>query len=116
MIKNFLQIPMQQITSHDGVGKIDIGRVLDASDFATNCNFFDRIVIPPNSSIGYHRHANNEELYIILEGRGTMTINQEEIVVKRGDVIKNPPFGEHGLVNDSDTDMHLLIMEMRVAD
>jgi mannose-6-phosphate isomerase-like protein (cupin superfamily) len=40
-------------------------------------------VIPLNSTIGYHKHGNNEEMYIILAGFGTMMIDEQKFKVKR---------------------------------
>jgi mannose-6-phosphate isomerase-like protein (cupin superfamily) len=116
MIKNFLQVPKKQITSHDGVGKVDLYQLWDAPDFNSNIDFFRRYVIPSKSSIGYHKHGNNEELYIILKGRGTMTIGQKEITVEKGDIIKNPPFGWHGLVNDSEENLDLLVFQVSIDE
>jgi mannose-6-phosphate isomerase-like protein (cupin superfamily) len=76
----------------------------------------DRVVIPPKSTIGTHKHGNNEEIYILLEGQGTMTIDNEPVTVKQGDMILNPAFGEHGLVNDSDADIDLLVIQIGLND
>ena len=76
----------------------------------------DRLVVPPKSTIGTHRHGKNEEMYIVLAGRGSMTINNEPVTIKTGDMILNPAFGEHGLVNDSDSDMDLLIIQIGLED
>ncbi|WP_367180819.1 cupin domain-containing protein [uncultured Shewanella sp.] len=81
------------------------------SDFLSHCDFIDRQVIPPNSTLGYHKHGNDEEMYIILEGSGTMTIEGQQVNIKKDDMIKNPPYGEHGLVNDSDANIDLLIIK-----
>jgi mannose-6-phosphate isomerase-like protein (cupin superfamily) len=85
-------------------------------DFKSNVDFMDRVVIPPKSSVGYHQHGNNEEMYIVLEGRGTMTIDDEVVVVKKGDMILNPAYGEHGLTNDSDSNIDLLAIQIGLAD
>ncbi|MDI6792720.1 MAG: cupin domain-containing protein [bacterium] len=45
------------------------------------------VTVPPNSSIGLHKHEENEEMYFILEGRGIMTVNNEEMEVSTGDLI-----------------------------
>ena len=74
----------------------------------------DRVVIPPNTTIGYHKHGNNEEMYIVLAGEGTMTIQGEPVAIKKGDMILNPTFGEHGLVNNSDTDIDLLVIQISI--
>ena len=79
-------------------------------------DFIDRLVVPPRSTVGRHRHGNNEEIYIVLAGQGTMTLEGTPVVVKTGDMILNPAFGEHGLVNDSDSNIDLLIIQIGLAD
>jgi len=73
-------------------------------------------VIPPNATVGYHQHENNEEMYIILEGSGTMTIDNKKFKVKKGDMIKNSPYGEHGIANDSNANIDLLIIQFNLDD
>lgn len=112
MIRNFLDTKMQiQHSAHNGEGDVELYEIWSKSDFISHCDFIDRQVIPPNSTIGYHKHGNNEEMYIILDGTGTMTIDNEIVTVKKGDMIKNPPYGEHGLVNDSKGNIELLIIQ-----
>ena len=113
MIRNFLDAQKQvQESSHDGRGPVDLYEIWGRSDFKSNVDFIDRVVVPPNSTIGYHKHGNNEEMYIVLAGEGTMTIGGEPTTVKKGDMILNPAFGEHGLVNASDTDIDLLVIQI----
>jgi len=115
MIRNFLETEKQiQHSAHGGVGDVALFEVFGRNDFASNCQFVDRQIIPPNSTVGYHKHGNNEELYIILQGSGMMTIDGENFRVKKGDIIKNRPYGEHGLVNDSNEDIELLIIEISI--
>lgn len=78
----------------------------------SNCDFIDRQVIPPNSTVGYHKHGNNEEMYIILEGTGTMTIADKQVKINKGDMIKNPPYEEHGLANYSTENIDILIIQI----
>lgn len=115
MIRNFFEEEKQiQHSAHGGVGEVELFEIFGANDFVSNCQFIDRQIIPPHSTVGYHKHGNNEELYIILEGHGTMTIDGEKYPVKKGDIIKNRPYGEHGLVNDSNADIELLIIEIAI--
>jgi mannose-6-phosphate isomerase-like protein (cupin superfamily) len=112
MIRNYLETEKQiQNSAHDGIGSVELYEIWSKSDFASSCDFIDRQIIPPNSTVGYHKHGNNEEMYIILEGSGTMTIDNQEVKIKKGDMIKNKPYGEHGLINDSDSDIELLIIQ-----
>lgn len=115
MIRNFLETDKQiQHSAHGGKGTVELYEIWGKSDFISGCDFIDRQIIPPNSTVGYHKHGNNEEMYIILGGSGIMTIADQEYRVKKGDMIKNPPFGEHGLVNDSNENIELLIIQMSV--
>jgi mannose-6-phosphate isomerase-like protein (cupin superfamily) len=115
LIRNFLEAEKQiQDSAHDGEGSVELYEIFGKSDFLSNCDFIDRQVIPPNSTVGYHKHGNNEEMYIILEGSGTMTISNQKVKVKKGDMIKNPPFGEHGLINDSNVNIDLLIIQFSI--
>ena len=57
-------------------------------------------------------HQNSEEIYVILEGKGIMSINGEEHEVAAGDIILNKPYWSHGLENNSDTDLKILVFEV----
>ena len=113
LIRNFLNAKeQQQDSSHGGEGPVTLYEIWARGDFKSSVDFFDRVVVPPGSTIGYHRHGNNEEIYILLEGQGTMTIGDEPVVVRKGDMILNPAFGAHGLVNDSESDIDILVIQI----
>lgn len=117
MIKNFLTTPKQEKTnSHDGEGPYDLYEIWTKSDLKSNTDFIDRMVIKPGSVVGYHQHANNEEMYIVLEGRGTITIDGHKRAVSKGDMVLNPPGGSHGLVNDSDGDIDVLVFQFNLDE
>jgi uncharacterized cupin superfamily protein len=61
-------------------------------------------VVPPGKrSCPYHYHHNQEELFVILRGRGALRVDGELVPVEAGDVIFLPPGPEfaHQLINDS---------------
>jgi mannose-6-phosphate isomerase-like protein (cupin superfamily) len=116
MIRNFLTATRQeQMNSHDGKGPVGLYEVWGRDDFQSNCDFIDRVTIPPGSEVGYHRHGENEEMYIILSGEGTMTIEGEPRRITAGDMILNPVGGAHGLVNDSEVEIDILVIQMSVG-
>ena len=103
MIKNFLDTDCQiQMNSHAGKGPVKLYEIWEKSDFQSKCDFIDRVVIPPGSEVGYHKHGNNEEIYIVLSGTSTMILDGHPHIIKKGDMILNSAFGEHGLINNSD--------------
>lgn len=112
MIRNFINC--EKITdenSHDGEGIIDIQKVFKREDLNGAWDFALRVVMPPKSSMGLHEHGNDEEMYIILSGSGLMTIEGKEQRVQKGDMIFNKPYGKHGLLNDGNENIELLIIQ-----
>jgi mannose-6-phosphate isomerase-like protein (cupin superfamily) len=111
---SFNSITFEQGLAHDGCAFIFFKRVTECAK-GSACNFIDFVVIPAGADIGKHKHAlDNEETYIILEGRGMMCLEEKEFEVEPGHVIVNRPGGTHGLRNISDTDLKLVVFEVLV--
>lgn len=58
-----------------------------------------RIELEPGASIGYHQHADNEEVYFILGGNGIYTEEGDELNVSFGDVLLCRMGRSHGIRN-----------------
>ena len=117
MIRNYLETQKQvQQSSHDGVGPVELYEIWGKTDFKSNVDFIDRVVVPPNSTIGYHEHGNNEEMYIVLSGQAEMTIDGKAVTVKKGDMILNPSNGQHGLTNNSVENIDLMVIQVSLAE
>ena len=106
--------------NHDGLGCIKATEIFgsikqsinhDDNEKLSPWDFVLYVIVPPQSSIGLHQHGNNEEMYIILKGSGLMTINDQQKKVSEGDVIFNKPNWKHGLLNDKDQDIELLVIQ-----
>ena len=112
MIKNFYKQEPALVNCHDGDGVISVTNLFDKLE--TNMQFLHYTVLPPGTAIGLHTHGDDEEFYIILEGIGEMQIEDELYPVSAGDVIKNAPFGTHGLKNVSDVEeLKILVFEVK---
>lgn len=57
-------------------------------------------VLEPGSSVGEHLHADTDELYLILEGHGTGSLDGQSFPVTAGDLFVVRAGHAHGLVND----------------
>lgn len=55
--------------------------------------------LQPAASTTRHYHPRTEEIYYILEGRGSMSIGNETRDVRIGDAIAIPPGAEHQITN-----------------
>jgi len=68
------------------------------------------IVPPGKRSCPYHFHYAQEEMFVILEGSGTLRVAGEMIPICAGDVIAIPPGPEfpHQILNTSDAPLKYL--------
>lgn len=58
------------------------------------------LTLPPGASIGLHKHTNNEDVYLIVEGDGIFVgTDGKEIPVSDGDVTIARPGQSHSLKN-----------------
>jgi mannose-6-phosphate isomerase-like protein (cupin superfamily) len=105
-------VPLESVVAHGGQGKILFRRLFEGSQFEGPWNFVDYAEVPPGASIGRHTHGADEELYLILEGQGRMTLGEREVDVRAGHVIINPRGGTHGLVNRSNQVVRLFVVEI----
>ncbi|WP_225828539.1 cupin domain-containing protein [Streptomyces naphthomycinicus] len=96
---------------HGGLGTILAHRVFARRPGSPGADFIDLAVLPPGTSIGRHRHGTDRETYVVLDGTGLMYRDGVEFRVAAGDVVVNTPHGEHGLLNDGDQDLRLLVFE-----
>jgi uncharacterized cupin superfamily protein len=114
-IRNFLNASLKdEPKCHDGEGVLKHISLFGSGDFSSKLRFINYTILPPGTSIGVHRHGNDEELYVILEGQGLMEVDGEKKEVKAGDIILNKPYGEHGLTNNSFADLKVLVFEVGI--
>lgn len=69
---------------------------------------FRKRALKPGSAIGYHLQA-EDEIYYVLSGRGSMTVDGETFDVGAGDAILTRPGGSHGLKQVGTEDLVVLI-------
>jgi uncharacterized cupin superfamily protein len=68
------------------------------------------ILAPGKRGCPYHLHHAQEEMFVVLEGRGTLRVAGEMLDIKAGDVIFIPPGPQypHQIVNTSDAPLKYL--------
>ncbi len=93
---------------------LDWTNVLKGKDLEERrLSFFHDDVVPPGVSIGAHRHEGDEVYYYILSGKGRMTLDGETSAVEvGGDITAVYPGGEHGLVNDGEEDLRIVVVSV----
>jgi len=95
--------------SHGGVGSIEIHKKLTKEDLVDGLSLFAKVVIKPNSTIGYHQHKDDAEAYYILRGTGVfLNHNKERIPVKGGDLCLIKKGQSHGLENHNTSELEMI--------
>ena len=65
-------------------------------------------LLPPGSKSSSHVHDKEEELWVVLNGRGYATVGKEKISIEKDVAIYIPPKEEHQLINVSDETLKVL--------
>lgn len=89
----------------------DLGRQLDASSLGAR---MWRLV--PGQASTKHRHDEQEELYVLLEGTGRVRVDDEVLTLEPLDCLLVPHDTVRQLFNDTDTDqLWLVVAAPRIA-
>jgi mannose-6-phosphate isomerase-like protein (cupin superfamily) len=68
--------------------------------------------LPPGASIPFvHAHKRNEEVYLVLQGKGRFYIDGDEFEVAEGSVIRIDPAGARCLTADGQTPLRYVCIQ-----
>jgi quercetin dioxygenase-like cupin family protein len=73
---------------------VTLRRQLGVTSFGMN-----QLVLEPRQRGRIHRHAHQEEVYLVLEGTLTLLVEREEHLLARGEVVRVAPDLRRQLVN-----------------
>lgn len=111
-IYRFTETPLEPHCAHSGKGQVLAARVRQREKQSA-LNFIDLVDIPPGVEIGLHRHsAQDEEIYVVINGEAEMAIDGRTERVGAGDVIVNPPGSVHGLKNLGHQTIRLVVIDI----
>ena len=71
--------------------------------------FCDIYCFEPGQEQTLHSHEDNDKIYYVLEGAGTLTVGEESRQVGAGWAVLCPPGEDHGVVNTGDDRLVLLV-------
>ena len=75
----------------------------------TQCSLAEEILLP-GQTVTPHRHREIEEIYYIVEGRGSMTVGDDRREVTAGDAVYVPRANRHTLTNTGTEPLRLLLV------
>lgn len=90
-------------------GKLFIKQILDL----TSCEIsFNKL--PAKAAIPfYHKHKQNEEVYLFMQGKGEFQIDGKVFPIVEGTVVRVAPEGERTLRSISDEDLVYIVIQSR---
>jgi mannose-6-phosphate isomerase-like protein (cupin superfamily) len=88
-------------------GKLFLREVLGSAGLEMSLN-----VVPPGKGIPFlHRHRQNDEVYVVVGGRGQFLVDGECIDVAEGSVLRIRPPAARAWRNNSDGPLHFLCIQ-----
>jgi uncharacterized cupin superfamily protein len=113
LIRNFNEVPLQN-ERRDPLYQSQAAR-LGTGTAAQKLGASVDIVAPGKRSCPYHFHYAQEEMFVVIEGRGTLRVAGQMLPIKTGDVVFIPPGPEypHQIINTSDAPLKYLSISTR---
>ena len=68
--------------------------------------------VPAGGAEVIHYHKIARQFFYILQGEATMVIEGQEIVLKKGQGLEVPPQVRHRFMNQSNADVHFLVISV----
>jgi mannose-6-phosphate isomerase-like protein (cupin superfamily) len=84
---------------HGGGGRIATRHLWGPDDFGSSWTFVDHAILAQGSSLGCHYHDHMDEMFVVLSGRGWMTISNTTHEIGPGHVTFQAANEDHGLYN-----------------
>ena len=96
---------------HPGPGKLFLGEALDSSAMEVSFN-----EMPEGREVPfYHRHHENEEIYIFLKGNAILELDGKEIQVGEGSVVRVAPDVSRILKNSAKEPLRFLVLQAKAG-
>jgi mannose-6-phosphate isomerase-like protein (cupin superfamily) len=93
-----------------GHGAVLYQRCLGPSTYTGNWAFIDHYILPPGSSIGRHRHEAVEEIWYVMNGAGTITVDGETAHLGTYDAAPIRVNEVHSFQNDGTRDLEFMVV------
>jgi mannose-6-phosphate isomerase-like protein (cupin superfamily) len=92
----------------DGAGAVEILHVFRSRELKGKTRLFARLRLPAGSSIGFHRHEGEEEIFYIISGSGEVSEGGPSSPVGPGDATHTGEGAGHSIANPGPGPLDLL--------
>ncbi len=92
-----------------GEGKVTIEKLWEPGDEIKAKNrLFAKLILSPGSSIGFHKHENEEEIFVILNGTAEVDDDGVRHRLEKGDSILTGHGKGHSIRSVGDCDLEVM--------
>ncbi|HEX6036139.1 MAG TPA: cupin domain-containing protein [Anaerolineales bacterium] len=102
----------QEIVKPDYRKKI----IFSLNDFEEKGHLLQVVTIPPETRQRLHSHEKQTEVFYILEGEATLTINNVDYVARPGDAFICSPGDIHNVWNKTGRDFKLVVFKINLPE
>lgn len=91
-----------------GNGTVRIEHLWTKEELKGRTRLFARLILVPGTSIGFHDHVDEEEVFVVLKGQGRVRDGEVVDTVSPGDTILTGGGAGHAVESTGDEDLELL--------
>lgn len=108
LIKKSSLSPVEVESPKDGHGKLFRWDYIKDHISCSKLSMFSYLELQVGASIGKHVHKDNFEVYYFLDGEGGASDNDDEVMVKSGDMLITEYGSSHALRNTGKTPLKFI--------
>jgi mannose-6-phosphate isomerase-like protein (cupin superfamily) len=107
------QVTEMRKNMRGGPGEVHIRHYLNREEINARCRLCAQLVLTPGSGIGLHQHTDEDEIFIIQQGKGVVTDGGKEVEVQSGDSILTGKGASHSIRNTGEEDLVITAVIMQ---